>query len=64
VSGGLKAVPPIVHAFQGTALAHDRVVAASIGDAGSQLLVGCGQTLQDEKIVVVDPSSCTVCPQD
>jgi amino acid adenylation domain-containing protein len=64
VSGGLKTVPPVVGVFQGAALEHNQVVAASSDDAGAQTLVSCGQTPQDEKIVIADPVSCTVCPQD
>jgi len=64
VAGGLKAAPPVVHTVQGSALEHNRVVAASSENEGTRKLVGCGQSLLDQKIVIVDPESFTECPPD
>ncbi len=63
VSGGLKASPPVVRPVQGTALEGNRVIAIS-EDEDARTLVGCGQTLQDQKIVIVDAESLTLCPPD
>jgi acyl carrier protein len=62
VSGGSKTALPVVLTIEGAALERDRVVAASAGDKGARTLVGCGQTLADQKIVVVNPESMTRLP--
>jgi acyl-CoA synthetase (AMP-forming)/AMP-acid ligase II len=62
-SGGLKAAPPIVFTVQSAALEHNRVVAAG-EDAGTRILVGCGQSLRDQKIVIVHPETLTRCSSD
>jgi len=66
VSGGLKAAPPILHAVQGEALESNQVVAASVEveNEGARTLVGCGQTLGSQKIVIADPESFIQCPPD
>ncbi len=40
------------------------VVAATGEDAGARMLVGCGQSLRDQKIVIVHPETLTGCPSD
>lgn len=60
-SGGLKAAPPITFTLQRGALEHNQVVAASEGVENSQTLVGCGQSLGDQKIVIVDPETQIQC---
>jgi amino acid adenylation domain-containing protein len=62
VSGGLREAAPVTHAVQGSKLEHHRVVAASIEEKGNRALVGCGHTWLDQKIVIVDPESLTLCP--
>lgn len=64
VSGGSKTASPVVLPVQGAELKRDRVVTASAGEEGARMLVGCGRTLADQKVVVVDPSSLTRCPPD
>ncbi|MFQ5794226.1 MAG: AMP-binding protein [Candidatus Bipolaricaulia bacterium] len=64
VSGGLKVAPPTVQIFQETALKHDQAVAASERDGGTQTLVGCGQALLDQKILIVHPEKLTPCLPD
>src|SRR5258706_3350150 len=63
-SGGLKAAPPVVFTVQSAALERNRVVAATGEDAGARMLVGCGQSLRDQKIVIVHPETLTGCPSD
>jgi acyl-CoA synthetase (AMP-forming)/AMP-acid ligase II len=60
-SGGLKAAPPVVFMVQSAALEHNRVVAASKEDDGARTLVGCGQALGDQKIVIAHPDTLTTC---
>ncbi len=63
VSGGLKTALPIVHQVQGRALEQNQVKRAADKQEGTQAIVGCGHWL-DQKIVIVDPESLTVCPAD
>jgi acyl-CoA synthetase (AMP-forming)/AMP-acid ligase II len=62
VSGGLKTAPPVVHYVKGTALEQNRVVAAAREQEGARAIMGCGQSWLDQKIVIVDPESLTLCP--
>ncbi|HEY9669418.1 MAG TPA: fatty acyl-AMP ligase [Coleofasciculaceae cyanobacterium] len=63
VSGGSRIAPPIIRHVDGVALEGNRVVAARGGE-GTKEIVGCGQTLLDQKIVIVDPQSLTPCPDN
>jgi amino acid adenylation domain-containing protein len=64
VSGGEKAAPAVVEAFEARELERRRVVVASEGEGDSRRLVGCGRTLPDQQIVVVDPERLTRSPPD
>jgi acyl carrier protein len=64
VSGGSRTAPPVVLPVKGAELQRDRVVPVSVGEEGARMLVGCGRTLADQKVVVVDPNSLTRCPHD
>jgi acyl-CoA synthetase (AMP-forming)/AMP-acid ligase II len=64
VSGGLKAAPPVIHNFQTSALEQNKVAVAPIKNESTRTLVGCGQTLAGQKIIIVDPESLTRCPPD
>jgi acyl-CoA synthetase (AMP-forming)/AMP-acid ligase II len=60
-SGGSKAAPPVIFTVQSAALERNRVVAALREDDGVRTLVGCGQTLGDQKIVIANPNTLTTC---
>lgn len=62
VSGGLRHAPPVICQVDGTALERNQVVTATGKQEISRTLVGCGQSLLDQKIVIVDPESLTPCP--
>jgi len=64
VSGGSQTTPPVVLSVEGAEFERDRVVVASGGDRGVRTLVGCGQALADQKIVVVNLKSLTRCTPD
>lgn len=64
VSGGLKAAPPIVQSFQSSALEQNKVVINAVHNESGRLLVGCGQTMAGQKIVIVDPVILRPCPAD
>jgi len=61
VSGGLKAVPPVLLSVQKAALGQNRVVATPSKKVGVQTLVSCGQPLQDLQIVIAHPETATRC---
>lgn len=63
-SGGLKAAPPVVFTAQSTALERDCVITSPGGADGTQKLVGCGQRLGDQKIIIVHPETLTRCSPD
>ncbi len=62
VSGGHKAAPPIVRGFDGKSLEADRAVPIAAGEGGTRTLVGCGQTMPDQQIVIADPNRLTRMP--
>ena len=64
VSGGYVARPPVIRAFDATALTLGKVREVPRGSEGARDLVGCGQTLPDQKIVIANPESETACPRD
>jgi amino acid adenylation domain-containing protein len=61
VSGGFKAAQPVLQSFQIAALEQNRVVPAGQEDVGVQMLVGCGQPLQDLQIVTAQPDTLSRC---
>ena len=63
-SGGLKAALPVALTVQSAALELNHVVVASREDEGSKTIVGCGQTLKDQEILIVHPETLTRCPPD
>ena len=63
-SGGLKAALPVVLNVQSAALELNHVVVASREEEGTQTIVGCGQTLKDQEILIVHPETLTRCPPD
>ncbi|HEX9895814.1 MAG TPA: AMP-binding protein, partial [Gemmatimonadales bacterium] len=56
VSGGYKTAPPIVRWLDRKSLEADRVVPIAAGAGGARALVGCGQTMPDQQIVITDPN--------
>ncbi|HEY0607927.1 MAG TPA: condensation domain-containing protein, partial [Herpetosiphonaceae bacterium] len=57
VTGGSPAAPPLITAFAGDELEHRRVVERDADQPGTRSLVGCGQVLGDQRVVVVDPET-------
>ncbi len=62
VSGGYVDRPPIIRAFDAAALARNEVLDADPDDEGVRALVGCGENLPDQRIVIVDPETLVPCP--
>jgi 8-amino-7-oxononanoate synthase len=61
VSGGYVAKPPVIRSFDAEALTHGQAREVTRGRAAARDLVGCGQTLPDQKIVIADPDAKTTC---
>lgn len=57
VSGGMVSQPPVIRAFQASALAADQAIETETTDEAARLLVGCGQRLLDEEIAIADPET-------
>lgn len=64
VSGGYAKNPPVIRWFDTAALSRNQVVDANPEEEGVRALVGCGETLPDQKIVIADPDTLTQCEPD
>jgi len=64
VSGGFAKQPPVIRWFESGALAKNQVVDAGPEEEGVRALVGCGETLPDQKIAIADPEKLTRCNAD
>ena len=62
VSGGASIKPPVIRAVAANALEQNRVVCSE--SENQRILVGCGQSLPDQQVIIVDPDSCTQCPPE
>ncbi|NEQ79793.1 MAG: fatty acyl-AMP ligase, partial [Moorea sp. SIO2I5] len=61
VSGGLKSAPIVLKTVEGAALEQNQFVPATVEQEDSLTLVGCGQSLPDQQIVIVHPETLTPC---
>ncbi|HEX3869683.1 MAG TPA: AMP-binding protein, partial [Pirellulales bacterium] len=57
VSGGLKSEPPVVRAYDSKALENGEIVSVPQSEPGARRLVSAGQTLPNERIVIVHPET-------
>ena len=64
VSGGYKLNPPAIRRFNSSALESHQVLVASANEEHVTSLVGCGQCMPDQRIVIVDPRTCLPLPED
>jgi 8-amino-7-oxononanoate synthase len=55
-SGGYRTAPPVVRWLDRKSLEVDRVVPIAAAEGGARALVGCGQTMPDQQIVIADPN--------
>jgi 8-amino-7-oxononanoate synthase len=62
VSGGYAFDPPVLRTFDAEGLARGQVLDADPEDESVKTLVGCGQNLPDQKIVIADPDTLGACP--
>ncbi|MBD2727324.1 fatty acyl-AMP ligase [Nostoc sp. FACHB-892] len=61
VTGGEKTALPITCNVEKAALEQNRIVKQPDGRKDSQIIVGCGQSPSDQKVIIVDPQSLTLC---
>ncbi|WDD36937.1 fatty acyl-AMP ligase (plasmid) [Nostoc sp. UHCC 0926] len=61
VSGGEKTALPITCNVEKAALEQNRIVKQHSSRGDIQTIVGCGQSPADQKVVIVDPQSLTMC---
>lgn len=64
VSGGLKTEPPIIRPLKAGELEKNHVVSATEEEESIRFIVGCGRSWLNQKIVIVDPESLTLCEPD
>jgi acyl-CoA synthetase (AMP-forming)/AMP-acid ligase II len=62
ISGGLRSEAPIVGLYEAAHLEQDLVWAADEQQSNTKKIVGCGQSWLDQKIMIVDPKTFTLCP--
>jgi 8-amino-7-oxononanoate synthase/acyl carrier protein len=63
VSGGQKFAPPVIRAFDAKALEAREVEPLTVGTEGGRLLVGTGQALLDQAILIVNPQTRLRCAE-
>ena len=63
VSGGEKADEPIIKHFDAKELDKNRVVEVAEDDQNSRAIVGCGKSVDEQLISIVDPESHQVCAE-
>lgn len=61
VTGGKRAAPPIVRNFLADEIAHHRVVEAAATAEHIQTFVGCGHSLDEQRLLIVNPDTTTPC---
>ncbi|MCA9214042.1 MAG: fatty acyl-AMP ligase, partial [Planctomycetales bacterium] len=64
VTGGVRAEKPVVRCFDGSALDEGKVIAAAPDGDRGRFVVGSGQILPNEDVLVVDPDTLTKVPHD
>jgi 8-amino-7-oxononanoate synthase len=62
VSGGFKNEPPVIRAADAKALENRRLVPVADDAPGARRLVGSGQNLPDQRIVIANPDTFAQCP--
>ncbi len=64
VTGGSKHLAPIIRPFDKDGLVEHRVVPTSENDKNARQLVGCGQVLEEEEVLIVHPETRRPLPDD
>lgn len=65
ITGGLKTASPIFKTVDGIALENHQIVevdeVTTNLTANTKILVGCGQCLSDQKVLVINPETLNIC---
>ncbi|HZZ71629.1 MAG TPA: aminotransferase class I/II-fold pyridoxal phosphate-dependent enzyme [Pirellulales bacterium] len=64
VSGGYKDAPPVIRTYDAKALENHQVIDALSDENGVRQLVGCGNTIRDQQVVIANPDKLTLCGPD
>lgn len=66
VSGSVKAAPPVIRKIRGSSLENKQAIAAIEEDKYEDIrpLVGCGKSMPEQEIVIVNPETLTRCLPD
>lgn len=62
ISGGSKTAAVVTKTVRGKALEQNQIAIAAHEEENSRVLVSCGNSLPDQKIVIVNPETHTTCP--
>jgi len=62
VSGGIPGTAPTLHQVNTTALENHHIQTGQMNRTETRTIVGCGQCLEDLRVVIVDPATSTLCP--
>ncbi len=62
VTGGWAKKPPVIRVFDAQGLAEKRAALVKDDSSQGKTLVGCGQTLPDQRVVIADPDKRTPLP--
>jgi acyl-CoA synthetase (AMP-forming)/AMP-acid ligase II len=61
ITGGVKTALPIERQLDSTALEQNRVVETTRNHENARTIVGCGQNCLEQKLVIVNPDTLTLC---
>ncbi len=64
VSGDIKTGSVITYTVEASGLERNKVIAAAARNESTRTLVSCGRALLDQKMVITEPASSTLCPPD
>jgi 8-amino-7-oxononanoate synthase/acyl carrier protein len=64
VTGGHKFRPTVMRTYEGRELDERRVVPVSDSHPNARQLVGCGTSLPNEQVLIVDPETCVKLPEN
>lgn len=64
ITGGMKKSPPVIRAVDGVSLDQNQVVDVAPDDDDARLIVGCGNCLPDQEMLIVEPETLRVCAPD
>ncbi len=64
ISGGLKTEAPLIYHVDSDALTKNKLIFHPEAKKNTKALVSCGHTWGKQKIIIVDPQTLTVCPDE